>query len=248
MKKIVIIGGGIAGLTAGIYAQKAGFESVVYEKHTIAGGQCTGWRRKGCFIDGCLDWLTGSTPGSDLYNLWAETGALGDTVKVLQMPHFGVFDFNGVKITLWQSFERLEKELLELSPEDAPLIRRLIADCKAVQSVQMPCRMPMDMLPLKDMMALGKSMADFPGVMKRMGKFTCREYASQYKHPALRKMFENCMPEGYSFSSFVFSLGTFCSGAGGFPRAEALPLLSGWSNDMRNAAASSLRELLRQKS
>ena len=29
-QKVVIIGGGIAGLSAGIYAQKAGFESVIY--------------------------------------------------------------------------------------------------------------------------------------------------------------------------------------------------------------------------
>ena len=33
-KKIIIIGGGISGLTAGIYAQKAGFSSEIYERHT----------------------------------------------------------------------------------------------------------------------------------------------------------------------------------------------------------------------
>lgn len=225
MKKIIIIGGGISGLTAGVYAQKAGFESVIYEKHTIAGGQCTGWSRQGCHIDGCLDWLTGSAPGSDLYNIWKETGALGDDINVLQMPHFGVFDFDGVKITLWQSFDRLEKELLDISPDDASLIRQFIADCKAVQNVTMPSLMPIDMLPLKELAALGKSMSKFPGVMKRTGKFTCREYASQYKNSALRKMFENCMPEGYSLSSFVFSLGTFCSGSGGLPEGGSLAFI-----------------------
>lgn len=222
MKKVIIIGGGISGLTAGVYAQKAGFDSVIYEKHTVAGGQCTGWRRNGCFIDGCLDWLTGSAPGSDLYDIWKETGALSDNVKVLQMPHFGVFEYDDVKITLWQDIARLEKELTDISPEDAPLIRQLVIDCKTVQNVQMPSLMPIDMLPLKELMALGKTMTKFSGVMKRMGKFTCREYASQYKHPALRKMFENCMPEGYSFSSFVFSLGTFCSGSGGLPEGGSL--------------------------
>jgi len=33
MKKIVIIGGGVAGLSAGIFAQKNGFESTILEKH-----------------------------------------------------------------------------------------------------------------------------------------------------------------------------------------------------------------------
>lgn len=31
MKKIVIIGGGIAGLSAGIFAQKNGFDSIIVE-------------------------------------------------------------------------------------------------------------------------------------------------------------------------------------------------------------------------
>ena len=57
-KKIIIIGGGIAGLTAGIYAQKHGFISEIYEKNPIAGGLCMSWKRKGFLIDGCIHWLT----------------------------------------------------------------------------------------------------------------------------------------------------------------------------------------------
>jgi len=33
MNKIVIIGGGIAGITAGIFAQKNGLDSIILEKH-----------------------------------------------------------------------------------------------------------------------------------------------------------------------------------------------------------------------
>ena len=34
-EKIVVIGGGIAGLTAGIYALRAGFEAEIFEKNAI---------------------------------------------------------------------------------------------------------------------------------------------------------------------------------------------------------------------
>jgi len=37
MPKIIIIGGGIAGLSAGIYARKCGFECEIYEKHVRVG-------------------------------------------------------------------------------------------------------------------------------------------------------------------------------------------------------------------
>ena len=51
MSKIIIIGGGIAGLSAGIYARKAGFETTIYEKNGVPGGNCSGWNRNGYHID-----------------------------------------------------------------------------------------------------------------------------------------------------------------------------------------------------
>ena len=32
-KKVIVVGGGIAGLSAGIYALKAGFDAEIYEKN-----------------------------------------------------------------------------------------------------------------------------------------------------------------------------------------------------------------------
>ncbi len=45
-EKVVVIGGGISGLTAGIYALLSGFEVEIYEKNAIPGGECIGWNRK----------------------------------------------------------------------------------------------------------------------------------------------------------------------------------------------------------
>ena len=42
MKKIIIVGGGIAGLAAGIYGLKAGMAAEIYEKNPVAGGSCSG--------------------------------------------------------------------------------------------------------------------------------------------------------------------------------------------------------------
>ena len=84
MKKVVIIGGGIAGMTAGVLLQKAGFNTEIYEKNALPGGQCTGWKREGYFIDNCIHWLTGTRSGSALHELWKEIGALGDGVEIYE--------------------------------------------------------------------------------------------------------------------------------------------------------------------
>ena len=46
-KTIVIVGAGVSGLTAGIYAEQNGFHAIVLEKNPSVGGLCTGWNRKG---------------------------------------------------------------------------------------------------------------------------------------------------------------------------------------------------------
>ena len=86
-EKVVVIGGGISGLSAGIYALLAGIEAEIYEKNSIPGGECIGWNRKGYHIDNCIHWLTGTDPSVDLWKTWKTVGAIdenteyADTVK-----------------------------------------------------------------------------------------------------------------------------------------------------------------------
>lgn len=41
MEKVVVIGGGVSGLSAGIYALLSGFEVEIFEKNAIPGGELT---------------------------------------------------------------------------------------------------------------------------------------------------------------------------------------------------------------
>ena len=65
-KKIVIIGAGIAGLSAGCYSRMNGYSVEIYESHALPGGLCTSWKKGEYTIDGCLHWLTGSSPGDSI--------------------------------------------------------------------------------------------------------------------------------------------------------------------------------------
>ena len=96
MKKVIIAGGGISGLTAGIVLQKSGFETHIYEKNPIAGGELTGWRRDGIYIDNCIDWLTNSkADDSEMYALWKDIGMLGDNVKLCPKNYFFSYTADG---------------------------------------------------------------------------------------------------------------------------------------------------------
>ncbi|NJR24169.1 MAG: NAD(P)/FAD-dependent oxidoreductase [Richelia sp. CSU_2_1] len=73
---IIIIGAGIAGLAAGCFAQMNGYQTRIFEMHTLPGGLCTAWQRQGFIFDGCIHYLFGSGQGQPFSRLWEELGVL----------------------------------------------------------------------------------------------------------------------------------------------------------------------------
>ena len=77
-KSIIIIGGGIAGLSAGCYGQMNGYRTQIFEMDNARpGGLCTSWKRKGYTMDGCIHMLTGSRTGM-FHRFFEELGAVQD--------------------------------------------------------------------------------------------------------------------------------------------------------------------------
>lgn len=216
MKRVIIVGGGISGMASGIYAQKAGYESVVLEKNAVPGGECTGWDRDGCHIDGCIHWLTGTKKDTELYKLWCEVGAL-DNVEILHLDYFYSYDFDGRIIYFYNDYNKLRKELLSVSPEDEKVIDEFIAACKKIRSIEMPVNKPMDMMGTIEMMKLGMKMMSGGMAMQKYSKITCGKFAEQFKSPILKRIFKSMLPENYSVSSLMFSYATIASGNGGIP-------------------------------
>ncbi len=74
---MIIIGGGIAGLSCGCYLQMNGYKTEILEANTAPGGLCVAWDRGPYVFDGCLRWLVGTNPSSSFNQIWNELGAIG---------------------------------------------------------------------------------------------------------------------------------------------------------------------------
>ena len=223
-KKVIVIGGGIAGLSAGIYALKAGFEAEIYEKNTIPGGECIGWNRKGYHIDNCIHWLTGTLKGTELYDVWKTVGALSDDTEYAKIDSFYTSTYNGQKATLWNDLERTERELIAVSPEDEEEIRKFIQHVEWSKQCLFPAKKPMEMWGIRDYIEMGKSMADFPKVMKEFGKISLEEYSRRFKSPLLQKLMCDYLPKSYCAYSFLVSYATMAMGNGGIPIGASLQM------------------------
>ncbi len=143
-KKIVIVGGGIAGLSAGIYGKLAGYDVDIYEKNPVVGGQCMGWNRKGCHIDNCIHWLTGTKKGTALRKVWETVGALKEDTEFADCDSFYTSMKGDVQVTLWKDLERTQKDLIRLSSEDETEIKKFVEYVKYAAECEIPAEKPMD--------------------------------------------------------------------------------------------------------
>ena len=220
-QKIIIIGGGVSGLTAGIYAQKAGFDSVVYEKNPVLGGQCTGWKRKGFYIDNCITWMTNGAPKFPVYKMWKEVGFLGDengnTIEARQHKAFWTSEHNGQTYTFWADLERAEKEMLELSPEDKKEIKSFFKAVRMCEHLLVPYTAPLDMMGLGELTAIGLKLLPVGLAMQKYKNCDLNDLAARFKHPLLRKAFVDYLPGDYLASIFMNAYASIANGGGGVP-------------------------------
>ena len=227
MKKIIIIGAGLTGLTAGIYARQSGFETTIYESHTIPGGASTSWRRKGYYFEGGLHWLTGSSPKTQLYKLWREVGAIDDTVEIYNRDPFFSFEQDGKRACLYRDIEKLRMHLTELSPVDKKEIDKLCADIRKFTKAEMPV---MDLPKLKAKhpakFPISKLLSMIPAMtrMKYYQNLSAREYAEKFQNPQIRNLLIEMIGEEYSASSALFTVATLAAGDGGYPTGGSVAM------------------------
>ncbi|MBA4347288.1 MAG: NAD(P)/FAD-dependent oxidoreductase [Clostridiales bacterium] len=220
MKQVIIIGAGLAGLSAGIYARQSGFDTTIYESHTIPGGASTSWRRKGYYFEGGLHWLTGSSPKSQLHRLWREVGALDDSVAIHNRDPFFSYESDGVRASLYRDIEQLRAHLIALSPADRNEINKLCRDVRKLSKVEMPV-LDLPNLKAKNPVRFPLSMlfAMIPAMprMKYYQNLTTQEYSEKFKSPLIRKLICNMIGDQFNAAGVLFTIATLSAGDGGYP-------------------------------
>ncbi len=187
-KSIIIIGAGIAGLSAGCYAQMNGFRSKIVEMHDLPGGLCTAWERKGYIFDGCIHYLFGTGQGQPFNAMWQELGALQDRPVVDQDEYIRISDGQHV-LTVYTNPDRLQEHMLSLSPQDAHLIKPFMRGVRHFQKFDLSILQvkPRALMTPQDWAAMGKTVLPYALDMAKWGTLSMGEFARQFRHPFLRR-------------------------------------------------------------
>ena len=227
-KKIIIIGAGIAGLSAGCYARMNGYDAEIYEMHNLPGGLCTSWKKGGYTIDGCLHWLSGSAPADSFYQIWKELGAIQGKRIFNHSEFYRFTGSDGRTFILYTDADRLEKHMNELSPEDSETTKLLCGLIRKFAGFRMPQNKAFELFNLIDIFRMVIKMRPYMKDMNFCNSITIGEFARRFKDQLLREVFPITLVDNdMSLFAFVMTMALLHNKAGGFPEGGSLEFAKG---------------------
>lgn len=188
-KSVIIIGAGVAGLSAGCYAQMNGFRSKIFELHDLPGGLCTAWERKGFVFDGCIHYLFGSGPGQPFYQVWQELGAIQSRPMIHHDEFMRITNNQGKTLIVYSDPDRLEAHMKELSPPDSKLIEAFVRGIRTFMNFDMAMlqEQPRSTMGPNEWRDFGLKVLPFARPLARWGMTSAKDFGGSFDDPFLRR-------------------------------------------------------------
>ncbi len=238
MKKLVIVGAGISGLSAGIYAARSGFDVTILEQHNIPGGLSTSWSRKGYYFEGGMHWLTGSSPKMPLNRVWRETGALRENNPIeLRDPLYTLIDENGKNLCVYRFLPQMQQALLEYAPEDKKMIKKLCRYVRYFTDFHMPvldtrgckCKNPVKL-------NINEFTKMLPAILRvpYLKNISMLDFIAKFKNKNLQHILKSVIGYRYNALSLVYTLGSFASGDCGYPAGGSIRMANNMLETFRS--------------
>ena len=231
--KVIVIGAGISGLTAAIYARRSGWETVVLEKAAVPGGLSTSWKRRGFTFEGGIHWLIGSVGTIPLHDIWTETGALQENNPVYYKdPVYTLID-GDARIPLYRDFHGLPVKGLR----DRLALLGLKFHVRCFKHFHQPIT---DLRGLKVAAPRSFSAWEYvrmlpavivtPFLMLQSSRF----YARRFSDKRIRALLGAVVDPDINALSLIYTLSTFAFGDSGYPAGGSLRMAGNMADRLRS--------------
>lgn len=221
-KKVLIIGGGMAGMSAGTYLQMNGFDTEIFESNHTPGGVCTAWKRGEYTVDWCIHWLVGSGPSESMYDRWSELTDMSHIEIVNHDVYACVEDEHGNQLTIYTDLDRLEAEFLVKAPEDGDKIDEFIHACRNFVDMEMPTGQSMETANLWYKAKTMWKMLPYLGALGKYSHISTADFAQGFQNPLLRKAIANLFEPETPILFCMMMLAWMHKKAAGYPIGGSL--------------------------
>ena len=205
--KAIIVGGGISGLSCGIYLSKNNVDVTIYEKNPYAGGFATTWLRKGSLIDGCMHWMLGTKEGTKLNKIWHDVGVF-DHISIYNPSTFCSIKYEDNWFHFYNDVDKFEKEMRKYSDNDEEEITIFIEAIKAMGVMEIPSDLPYE---LEDPSKFKMNM----NILRKLRyylKLSIGQVANRFHSKIIQYALKNCLVnENFSAYYFIQTISNFMS-------------------------------------
>ncbi len=219
VQRVVIIGGGVTGLSLGSYLRMNGYETVVCEQNSCVGGVSVSWRRKGYTFDGATNWLPGSDPVVNLNRILREVLPF-DELDIIDFEVFSRIEHpSGEVFNVYKDFDKLHEEMLRIAPEDADVIAEFMRGVRDVTRLELPIDRPRELYGIGDYLDMAINRNRLIRYVLKWRRQTIEQFARRLRSSLLREMLLAIFPRHGFFSllSLVMPLGWMCMKSAGYP-------------------------------
>ena len=127
----IVIGAGIGGLSCAAFLAKSGMKVKVFERHSIPGGYCTSFNRKGFNFSAAVLYTSGCGPGGPVTKVLTELG-LGNKVEFHKIEPFCKLLFPDESFIVPATFNGWMDMLINNFPGEKDRITRFIHSIQAI--------------------------------------------------------------------------------------------------------------------
>jgi len=221
-RSVIIIGGGIAGLSAGCYARMNGFRTRMFEMHKKPGGLCTSWKRQGYVVNGCIHWLVGSGPATSFHRIWQELGAVQGRTFVDHEEFGRIVGADGRTFIVYSDLDRLERHMKELSPGDSAVIDEFIGAARRCTRFDPPVEKAPEVMGLLDMLTMIVKQFPLLRVLWKWNRVSLRAFGERFRDPLLREAFPLLFLPEFPMSFILMTFAWLHTKAAGYPLGGSL--------------------------
>lgn len=204
-KSIVIIGGGISGLCAGIHCLKNGNDVQIIEKNNYHGGKC-GHSKTFSILD---NYPKRIVCDEKMITLFEEIDV---NLKFNNQENFYVYKYDNTSFVIKKDIDFLMSELLKNSIGDEKAIMEFISLLKIGQKHYINCQKPKEYYNIFEYSKYKKAYSTNEKITKKYQNISIKEYFKRFNSLIIKNTFCSLLPENSSMSSLIFFLGRLLNG------------------------------------